>query len=200
MLAQKIEIDVERPLRDFSTTNREMQAMSTMQGNMGSMAKDFEIAQKKSERIKEKSGKVTSSKVADASSDLGNAASQWENQAPYVFETLQAVDETRLNHLRDVLTQYQTHEVDQIQRNRKTAEQCLNALLNVETAEEIKAFSIKYSGGRQREGPDRRGSRNLPSHPLVPTTSGSVPEDTTSQRSGSSMYSCKAYYNVLLVH
>ncbi len=198
ILAQKIETDFERPLRDFSTSNREMQAMSTMQGNMVSMAKDFEIAQKKSDRIKEKGGKATSNKVADVSSDLDNAASQWENQAPYVFETLQAVDETRLNHLRDVLTQYQTHEVDQVQRNRKTAEQCLNALLNVETAEEIKAFSMRHSGGRQRAGPDRRGSRNPPNNSLVPITSNSVPDDTASQRSGSSMYCGKTSYIVYL--
>lgn len=71
------------------------------------------------------------------------AQTQWESQAPYVFESLQALDETRLNHLRDVLTQFQTHEVDQVERCRVTAEQCLNVILNVETADEITTFALK---------------------------------------------------------
>ena len=39
-LAQKIDVDVERPLREFSATNREVQAMSTISGNLAAMSRE----------------------------------------------------------------------------------------------------------------------------------------------------------------
>lgn len=158
-LARKIETDVENPLRSFATKNRDMQSLSTTQGNLVSLAKDLSHAQKKAA----KGGR----KGDTASSTVEEASRQWESQAPYVFEQLQAVDETRLNHLRDVLTQFQTHEVDAIEKNRLSAESILNALLNVETADEIKTFAARHAG---RPGSlSRRRSSATPS--ARPTTS-----------------------------
>lgn len=185
-LAQKIEADVERPLRDFATTNREMQAMSTISGNLAAMAREVENAQKKSDKVRGKGEKAAANKVAQATSEVEYAMSQWESQAPFVFEKLQAVDESRLNHLRDVLTQFQTHEVDQVERSRVTAEQCLNALLNVETEEEIRSFSSRAVSGRpklERPGSSRVG----PSSSLAPTSSIPTTDDRSSQKSGSGM-------------
>jgi uncharacterized protein YjcR len=162
-----------------------MQAMSTIQGNLTAIARDIDAAQKKSEKLQVKGKKAATGKVDNASSDLAEAQSQWDNQAPYVFETLQAVDETRLNHLRDVLTQLQTHEVDQVERNRVTAEQCLNTLLNVETADEIKTFAIRSVSGKPRVDT----ARNRSSIPGPSPASPSVPsDDRASQRSGSSEF------------
>lgn len=185
-LAQKIEVDVERPLRDFATTNREMQAMSTISGNLAAMAKEIDNTRKKADKLKDKGAKAAAGKVANATSDMENAASQWDSQAPYVFEKLQAVDESRLNHLRDVLTQFQTHEVDQVERNRISAEETLNVLLNVETVDEIKAFSLKTQSGKLK--PERKHSNiSTPSRSLAPppTTPSTQADDGSSQRSGS---------------
>lgn len=142
-LASKLEVDVEAPLRAFQSNNREMSAMTTIQGNLASMAKDVERAQQKTDKLQTKSERADPGKVASASSELDNAQQQWESQAPYVFENLQALDETRVNQLRDLLTQFQTLEVDQVEKARVAAEQCLNVLLNVETQDEIKTFAIK---------------------------------------------------------
>jgi len=184
MLAQKIEADVERPLRDFSTRSREIQAMSTVQSNLAAMAKEIEVAQKKADKLRDKGGKASAGKVANASSDLESATQQWESQAPFIFERLQALDESRLNHLRDVLTQLETHEVDQVERNRQTAESCLNVLLNVETADEIKAFSIRAAGGRPSFAPRQR-SKGATGGTLSPPPTGTV-DDGASERSGTS--------------
>lgn len=183
-----------------------MQAMSTISGNLASLAKDLDNAQKKAEKLQTKGGKTAADKVASAASEVESANSQWESQAPYVFEKLQAVDESRLNHLRDALTQFQTHEVDQVERCRVTAEECLNALLTVETADEIKAFQIRALQGRPKL---RSRSRTLPGSsnrqsmmppppvPVQQTTSQDdtaltqtlspppAPTDGASQRSGS---------------
>lgn len=109
------------------------------------MAKELGTAQKKADKLNARGGR----RADDAGTNVGDAARQWESQAPFIFEQLQAMDEKRVNHLRDVLTQLQTHEVDQVERNRASAESCLNALLNIETSDEIKTFAAKV----RRSGP-----------------------------------------------
>ena len=155
-----------------------------MQGNLTAMAKEVDAANDKADRLKKKGGKAAAGKVANATSEVESANSQWTSQAPFVFEKLQAIDESRLNHLRDVLTQFQTHEVDQVERNRETAEKTLNTLLSVETADEIHTFAARTSGGRPRL--ERPRSRTNPSGGLVPTTPSQSVDDSASQRSGAS--------------
>ena len=156
-LAAKMESDVERPLKDFQSKNREMQGINTIQGNLAAVAKKLDGAQKKAQKLA--GGKSNANKVANATSDVDVANQAWESQAPYVFEQLQALDESRVNHLRDVLTQFETHEVDLVERNRITAESCLNALLNVNTADEISTFVARNAGGDQSV-PQRLASRS----------------------------------------
>ena len=138
-----------------------MQAVSTVQGNLAAVAKDVDGAHKRAAKLS--TGKSSANKVANATSDVEAANQQWESQAPYVFEQLQALDEGRVNHLRDVLTQLETHEVDLVERNRITAETCLNALLNVDTSDEISTFVARISGGSGGELsiPPRIGSRDM---------------------------------------
>ncbi|MCJ1380945.1 hypothetical protein MMC17_004054 [Xylographa soralifera] len=171
-LAQKIEVDVERPLREYQSKNREMQGISTIQGNLAALARDLEDAQKRSEKALAKGGRADTKKVSSAISDVQGANQQWVSQAPFVFEQLQALDESRVNHLRDALTQLQTHEVDQLERSRLSAETCLNVLLNVDTADEISTFVARNSGGTTRmpaQRPSRAGSNATPSTPAPPT-------------------------------
>ena len=159
-----------------------MQAMSTIQGNLAAVSREVEITQKRADRIK--GGKSGSNKVANASSDFENANQQWETQAPYVFEQLQALDESRVNHLRDVLTQLETHEVDRVERNRIAAETCLNVILNLNTADEISAFVARSSSGAPVV-PIRQTSRTPAGNTLVaPPSRGG--DDGASERSTSS--------------
>ncbi|KAF2174260.1 hypothetical protein M409DRAFT_16524 [Zasmidium cellare ATCC 36951] len=202
-LASKLEVDVEAPLRAFQSNNREMQAMATIQGNLASLAKDVERAQQKTDKLQTKNERADPGKVANASSDLDNARQQWESQAPYVFENLQALDETRVNQLRDLLTQFQTLEVDQVEKARVAAEQCLNVLLNVETHDEIKTFAIRtLSKPRPTETPRSNRMSVVPgmgggsasrtgtssSNALAPIASN---DDQTSQFSGNTPESSK---------
>lgn len=153
-LAMAIERDVERPLRDFNNKDRSLQAVTTTRGNLAAIAKDYVSAQKK----------VDKARAGRASEEMETAQAQWESQAPYVFESLQAADERRCNHLRDVLTQFQTHEVDRLDRGRKASEAVINALLSCETANEITAFSLRRIGSSNRSAvrPERTSSTGLP--------------------------------------
>ena len=160
-----------------------MQAMSTIQGNLTSIAKDLEEAQKKADKINAKGGKAAASKVSSAASGVESARQQWDSQAPYVFEQLQALDEGRVNHLRDVLTQFQTHEVDQVERNRITAESCLNELLNVNTGEEISGFVARISGGRPTTATPPQPRAPTLNKNTVPQTPPRTADDGRSEKS-----------------
>ncbi|KAG0154864.1 hypothetical protein PDIDSM_435 [Penicillium digitatum] len=146
-LANKIEEDVERPLREFGSKNPEMNSMPGIQSNLAGLAKNVETAQKKVDKARAKGAKGAD-KLSNEIANAEEVHRQWESRAPFVYEQLQAADETRLNHLRDVLTQLETHELDQVERGRQAAESCLNILLNVETADEIKTFAAKMAGPR----------------------------------------------------
>ncbi|EMD66809.1 hypothetical protein COCSADRAFT_138859 [Bipolaris sorokiniana ND90Pr] len=187
-LAAKIEADVERPLRDFTSTNREIQAMANIQGNLAAIAKDIDSAQKKQAKLRDKGSKAKASAVADAVQDIEKAELQWDSQAPYVFEQLQAIDETRLNHLRDVLTQFQTHEVDQVERSRSSAEETLNAMLNIETADEIQMWALRMRSGDARPPSRKPSNTPTPARSLAPPALPSSPtgaDDNRSQKSAS---------------
>jgi hypothetical protein len=188
--AQNIETDVERPLRDFASSNREMQNMSTVTGNIQSIAKEFDNANKRADKLRDKGGKAAADKVANAASSVEDAKGQWDSQAPYVFERLQAVDEARLDNLRNCLTQFQTHVIEAATSMTGGAEESLNALLNVQSSDEIQQFSTRAPSSTTTR--ERRQSRPQPY--TAPTTNSLAPpsiprttstEDAASQRSSS---------------
>jgi hypothetical protein len=183
--AHKIDEDVERPLREYNTKNRDLSSMPGIQSDLAGLAKNLDAAQRKVDKANQK-GVKGADKLASAVSTAQEINEQWESRAPFVFEQLQAVDEGRLNHLRDVLTQFGTHEADQVERSRQAAESCLNVLLNVEIADEIKTFAAKMNGGRPVAS--RRGSRPEaaspgPMPPLAPPPR--IQDDSASQHSES---------------
>jgi flagellar hook-basal body complex protein FliE len=187
-LARKIEADVERPLRDYYRGNREIQAMSNISGNLAATAKEIDTAQKKTAKLRDKGAKAKASSVADAVQECEKAEVAWDSSAPFVFEQLQAIDESRLNHLRDVLTQFQTHEVDQVERNRITAEETLNTLLNIETADEIQTWALRMRSGDLPPVARKMSNTGTPSRSLAPPPTTPNPgqaDDNRSQRSGS---------------
>ena len=161
-----------------------MQGMSTIQGNLVSVARDVDAARKRADKIQ--NGKTPQSKIDNATSDFNVANQQWDSQAPYVFEQLQALDENRVNHLRDVLTQFQTHEVDLVERNRVSAESCLNAILNVNTSEEISTFVAKTSENAPTVPPPRPKSRSASSQPLSARPRTASTDDRASAVTGTS--------------
>jgi hypothetical protein len=171
--------------------------MTTISTNLSNLAKDLEDAQDKSDKLNKKGGKANTSKVDAASSRLESATQQWQSQAPFVFESLQAFDESRVNQLRDLLTQYQTHESDQAQRTLDNAAVTLSLVLEVSTEKEIQNFAQKITSGRPRLAP-RTSTRqssivpdNAPPAPLSrdptntslapPTPSQQIPEDNASE-------------------
>ncbi|OIW28238.1 putative suppressor of profilin protein [Coniochaeta ligniaria NRRL 30616] len=188
LYARNVEKDVEHALRSFQN-RREMQSINTISANLQSMARELDEAQERSDKLSRKGGKANAQKVDQATSRLEAAQQQWDSQAPFIFESLQALDEQRINHLRDVLTQLVTHEVDQAARTQASAEDVLNTLLEVQTDREIKSFAQRTTAGRpkleKRATSTRQGS-------VVPTPSLAPPslsghrddDDGVSEHSG----------------
>ncbi|KAI9778752.1 MAG: hypothetical protein M1816_003914 [Peltula sp. TS41687] len=182
LLAQRIEADVERPLKEFLSKDPEMQTLSASQGNLAALAKDYESACERADKLGKKGAKAAPNKVAKATDDVEQATRQWKTGARTTFEGLQLVDESRLNLLRDVLTQFQTHELDQVERERTSAEDCLNILLNIEAGDEIGAFVARIISGKAKGEPQ---SSRTATNSTISAPTGSIPfEDGRSQKSG----------------
>lgn len=147
--AARIDKEVELPLRSFQQ-KKEMVSMQTIQGNLANMAKELEDAQNASDKLSKKGGKASAQKMDMTAAKLESAGGQWESQAPFIFETLQALDESRMNHLRDVLTQYGTFESEQALRHQSEAEGVLNSLLDYSTADEVATFASKTTMGKPK--------------------------------------------------
>jgi len=182
LYATNVEKDVEHSLRSFQS-RREMQSINTISANLQQMAKELDEAQDRSDRLSRKGGKANAAKVDQATSRLEAAQQQWDSQAPFIFESLQALDEQRINHLRDVLTQLVTHEVDQAARTQASAEDVLNTLLEVQTEQEIKNFAHKMTAGRPKLEKRTTSSRQAPLR-QTPSRQGSA---LTPSRQGSSV-------------
>ncbi|KAF9776643.1 hypothetical protein IL306_005144 [Fusarium sp. DS 682] len=177
-LADRIERDIEHPLRSFAN-RKDVQNMNTMSNNLQTMAKDLEESQDRVDKLTKKGGRANTSKVDAASSKLESATGQWESQAPFIFESLQALDESRVNNLRDLLTQYQTHESDSAQRVQENAMETLALMLEIDTAKEIESFVHRATAGKAKL-PTRTSTRQssfagtTPSTPVPPSTADST--------------------------
>ncbi|KAI9651227.1 Suppressor of Profilin deletion [Ciborinia camelliae] len=195
--------DVEVPLRQYATHNREMQAMTTMQGNLAAMAKELEDAQHASDKLSKKGGKASAQKVDNAAAKLQSAEQQWQAQAPFIYESLQAADESRLTHLHSILTLLETHEADRIERGRVAVEQTLAALLEVDTAQEIRNWSGRPATERSarqlssaEDGGDASTTQPLP--PPTPRSSHSVAASDISKHEGSGESKLKSRFGTML--
>lgn len=158
--------------------------MHNITSNLQAMAKELDDATEKSEKLSKKGGKANAQKVDQAAARLESAAQQWESQAPFIFETLQALDEQRINHLRDVLTQFETHEIDQATRTQAAAEEVLNVMLELNTAQEIQNFAQRTIAGKPKV--ERRATMKQSAAPSTSATPqhGAGHEDDTSDHSG----------------
>ncbi|RPB20593.1 hypothetical protein L211DRAFT_792023 [Terfezia boudieri ATCC MYA-4762] len=155
--AQKIDTEVERPLREFAATNRDWAGLKTYEGNLTGIAKQIDNAEEKADKLRKKGARAQAARVAEAAAAVEKATGDWDSQAPFVFEKLQAVDETRCNNLRDSLTQYHTLEVDQAQRAMQLANESLSTLLDLNTIDEIRTFAETVTHGRPKI--ERQGAR-----------------------------------------
>ncbi len=158
--------------------------MNTISANLTSMAKDLEDARDKSDKLNRKGVKANAQKVDAASAKLESSNSQWESQAPFILETLQVLDESRINQLRDLLTQLETHESDLSQRNQTAAADALAIILEVSTEQEVQSFAARAVAGKpplERQTTARQ-SISGPSTSLAPTTTNN--DDDASEHSG----------------
>lgn len=185
--AQRIEAEVERPLREFTVRNQEWAGMKNLELNMATVAKAVDSAEGKVEKLKNRGPKAKTHQVAEAASAASNALAEWDSQAPFVFEKFQAADESRVNQLRDVLTTWQTLEVDQSQRSMQSAESTLNIILDISTEDEIRGFANKATVGKQRIERERSRTASSGATTGMPSSTPSiVTDDSVSVQSSGS--------------
>lgn len=156
--------------------------MPGIQSDLNVLARSLESSQRKIDKLRERGQTAKGAeRLASATLAAEEANQQWISRAPLVFERLQNVDESRVNYLRDTLTQFETHEMDNVERCREAIESCLNVILNVETADEIKTFATKINGGRPIAPARQNTSLSSREPPLPPPPR--IQDDAASQHS-----------------
>ncbi|KAF3935958.1 hypothetical protein ABW19_dt0205305 [Dactylella cylindrospora] len=183
--SQKLETEVERPVREFAASNKEWVSLRTMEGNLTSLSKAIDTSEEKVEKLKKKGKRAEPSKVAEATSGLKDAQGNWESQSPFIFEQLQAVDEARVTHLRESLTRMQTLELDQTDQVKSLMEATVQALLDVNTSDEIKSYANRVCGGKAGSITSRPGSQRARQGPIIQTPSIVTDDSVSVQSSGS---------------
>lgn len=149
-LSSNIQSGVEVPLRAFQSCS-EMANITAVMPRLQAMAKDVDDSNIQLEKASKKAGKAANSgKVEAAFQRNETAQQQWEGESPFIFEAFQSLDETRVNNLRDVLTQLETNEADQATQMQSFAEAMLTMLLDIRAADEINNFSRRVIDNRPR--------------------------------------------------
>lgn len=158
--------------------------MKSLEVNLGAIAKSVDTAEERAEKLRKRGQKAKPQQVAETASAVSSAHSEWDSQAPFVFEKLEVADEARCHNLRDALTRFHTLRLDQAQSEMQAAEAALGLILDVSVAEEIKAFANKATLGRHKieRQQSRTGSRT-PGHPSTPSI---VTDDSVSVQSSHS--------------
>lgn len=191
LFADRLGNDVEQPLRAFPQ-RQDTQNMTNIANNLATMARELDDARSQSDKLTKKGGKASTQKVDLASSKLESATQQWESQSPFIFETLQVLDESRVNLLRDLLTQLETHESDRAQRSTDIAVETLAQMLEISTEREVQSFVQKVTAGKGSLPPSRTVTRRSTTHmsqnsasgtsaPSTPNPSQPPPEDDVSE-------------------
>ncbi|EHK20694.1 uncharacterized protein TRIVIDRAFT_49781 [Trichoderma virens Gv29-8] len=191
LFADRLGNDVEQPLRGFPQ-RQDVQNMTNISNNLTVMARELDDARDRSDKLTKKGGKASTQKVDAASSKLESATQQWESQSPFIFETLQVLDESRVNLLRDLLTQFQTHESDRAQRDSDISVETLANMLEISTEREVQSFVQKVTAGKAQlpsRTTTRRSTTHMsqnsatsqPSVPTTPNTSQPPPDDDASE-------------------
>ena len=176
---------MEKPIREFASRNSEWSGMKVMETNLGAVAKSIDSSEDRAEKLRKRGQKAKAQQVAEAAQAVSSAMAEWESQAPFVFEKLQAADESRCNHLRDALTRLQTLELDHAQTTMQSASAILTIILDINTNEEIKAFANKATLSKQKI--ERQHSRTGPGNNVpYPATPSIVTDDSVSVQSSGS--------------
>lgn len=131
--AHKIQHDVEHPLRRFCVKSPQWADMKVLHGELetlGQLFKNSESGNKK--------------RHGDSPEEVRQ---QWENQAPYILEQVETIDESRLGHLKNLLTTFGTLEADRSEKTLKISEKVLNNILSYEPIDDVAAFAALVGKG-----------------------------------------------------
>jgi len=100
-----------------------------------------------------------------------------------MFEKLQLLDETRLNHLRDVFTQYETFHTDLNERGAKNVQQILDVILEIKTEEEISSWARANISGKSITERSARQLSTAGSGSTAPPPAASITPSSPAPRS-----------------
>lgn len=143
---RKLRTEIEPEVRQVTSNSAGWNQARMAQGRL------VEIAQKvsSSEDHVGKNARRSSSKQEAAGREAQQARTVWETQAPELCDAIERVDEERFVKLKDVLTAYETLEMDRSQASIKGYERAIQSLIQFEPKDEVQSFAAQVIGGEVR--------------------------------------------------
>ncbi|OLL22803.1 Cytoskeletal protein syp1 [Neolecta irregularis DAH-3] len=134
--ASKLAEEIEFTLLAFEAHDEDWHGMRHVESNIASLAKYVELAEGKVEKVKKK-GKALPTKVEQVLESMSIVRGQWETEAPFVFERFQAIDERRLEFIKDIYHKYENLEIEQAKRKTEISDGVLLDIGNLSVKSEI---------------------------------------------------------------
>ncbi|KAG0199810.1 hypothetical protein BGX28_006983 [Mortierella sp. GBA30] len=117
----RISNEIERPLRDYARINSEWQNLPLAETNCNRIAKEFDEKQAKVtkytravEKVSGKKAETAEQKLMDYTKQLESTRTAWRLEGPIVLQKYQSVDQSRLEHLKQVITTFEAIQTETV--------------------------------------------------------------------------------------
>lgn len=135
----RLQRDVERPLRQFNKSPPWGDA-KVLHSEFDSLAHSL---QSQSDKVDKLIRKPAKQQLDVAQRLLEDLRAQWENQAPYIMDQIETIDENRLGHIKNALTTFGTVQADCSAKVSKASEGALSGVLAFEPVDDITAYAAQ---------------------------------------------------------
>lgn len=141
--ANKIHKEVQRPLRQFHKS-AEWLDTRMLEDELEKLGNAYKSHDETVEKLRRKS---PSRQTEVAQQSLGQIRVQWESQAPYIVDQVEAIDERRLGQIKTALTTFGTVQSDCANKGVAASEAVLSSVLAYDPSQDVAAFAAKLTAG-----------------------------------------------------
>ncbi|RHZ71114.1 hypothetical protein Glove_262g43 [Diversispora epigaea] len=150
----KISDEIETPLREMTIADQKWTQLKQEETNLSKLAKEYEERVSKVNRFKTKKEKLSGkraetseNKLIEAQKALEQIKAEWNSEWPKYLERSQEVDFMRWVHLKEILTNFETMQVESYQKRIEISEKNLSTIMEFNVQNEISDFCSKAIEG-----------------------------------------------------
>ncbi|KAF9580750.1 hypothetical protein BGW38_002476, partial [Lunasporangiospora selenospora] len=148
----RIANEIEKPLRDFARTHSEWQNLTLAEANCNRIAKEFDEKTTKVtkytravERTTGKKSGAAEQKLMDYTKQLESLRTAWRLEGPVVLQKYQDVDQSRLEHLKQVVLAFEAIQSEIALQVDQISTQCISLAAEFDSLTDIEVFAAETS-------------------------------------------------------